>query len=137
MNGANLRSLVAATAAGVGYGAWAWFANSAAGDEAALKAALVQGGYSFVLTFLMTHVTQWLYCYTGGLVWLTTLLSSVLLLITAYAIHVIAGTPEVGLTIAPGFTIGTVYTAFFVVYLKSLTQSVESAQAISQSAPTE
>ncbi len=123
MNSANFRSFLAATAALIGYGGWAWFANSSAGNAAAWKAALVQGGYSFILTFVMTYVTEWLYWYTGGRVWLTTLLSSFLLLVSAYSIHLIAGTPEVGMTIAPGFVIGTVYSAFFVVYLKGLNQT--------------
>ena len=123
MNGAHIRSLIAATAALLGYGGWAWFANSGAGDAAATKAAFVQGGYSFVLTFVMTYVTEWLYWYTGARGWLTTLLSSIMLLASAYSIHVIAGTPEVGMTIAPGFVIGTVYTAFFVVYLKGINQT--------------
>jgi len=120
MNGAHIRSLIAATAALLGYGGWAWFANSGAGDAAATKAAFVQGGYSFVLTFVMTYVTEWLYCYTGGRGWFTTFLSSFLLLVSAYSIHRLAGTPEVAMTIAPGFIIGTVYTAFFVAYLKGL-----------------
>lgn len=123
MNSTNFRSLFAATAALIGYGGWAWYANSSAGDAAAGKAALVQGGYSFILTFAMTYVTERVYWYTGGRVWLTTLLSSILLLASAYGIHLIAGTPEVGMTIAPGFVIGTVYTAFFVVYLKGLKQT--------------
>jgi len=123
LKSANIRSLAAALAALIGYGAWAWFANSAEGDGAAGKAALVQGGYSFVLTYVMTYVTEWLYCYTGGRGWLTTFLSSILLLVSAYSIHRLAGTPEVAMTIAPGYFIGTVYTAFFVAYLKGLNSS--------------
>ena len=117
---------MAAVAAFLGYGAWAWYANSAEGDDVARKAALVQGGYSFILTFAMTHVTQWLYWYTGGRVWFTTFLSSVLLLVSAYSIHRLAGTPEVAMTIAPGHVIGTVYTAFLVVYLQRLGTAVSN-----------
>ena len=117
MNAAFARSLIAAIAGFVAYGGWAFFANVAHGSDMATRAGWVQGSYSFVLTFVMTYVTEWLYRLFSrvpmGMMW-TVVLVSIILFSSAYSIHLLVGTPEILMTILPGFVIGTIYTAVYV-----------------------
>lgn len=102
------------------YGGWAVFANADHGAAVSIRAGLVQGTYSLVLTFLMTLVTESLHAKLGG-----TALGNVavvgivcmILFVTPFGIHMLNGTPEILMTILPGFLIGCVYTAVYVVGL--------------------
>ena len=121
-----LRSLAAGLAGLVGYGVWAYIANMSHGEEAAMRAALVQGSYSLVLTFVMTLVTEFLYQQLGsvaGGLYLTTAVVGGILFASAYSIHVLAGTPEILMTIFPGFAIGTIYTYVYLLGLRKLSAS--------------
>ena len=115
-----MRSFLAGLAGFVAYGGWAFYANSSHGDMIALRSGVVQGSYSFVLTFVMTIVTEWLFTKLyGKLLWLPTLMVIVcsVLFTTAYTINMIAGTPEILMTIFPGFVIGSIYTLIYVIGL--------------------
>ncbi len=117
MNAPFLRSLLAGAAGFVGYGGWAFFANLSHGSEIAARAGWVQGTYSLVLTFVMTFVTEWLFARTKELAHgmaVTVLIVCIILFSSAYGIHMVAGTPEILMTILPGFIIGTIYTAVYV-----------------------
>lgn len=117
-----LRSLVAGLAGFVGYGGWAWYANLDHGADIAMRSGLVQGGYSLVLTFLMTIVTEYLYSswqHHASAAIRTTLLVSTILFCSAYTIHMLVGTPEILMTITPGFIIGTIYTYVYVLGLRA------------------
>lgn len=115
-----LRSLLAGLAGFIGYGGWAWYANLDHGTDIAMRSGLVQGGYSLVLTFLMTFVTEYLYSiwqHLASAAVRTTLLVSTILFCSAYTIHLFVGTPEILMTITPGFIIGTIYTYVYVLGL--------------------
>ena len=121
------RSLLAGLAGFVGYGAWAWYANLDHGADVAMRSGLVQGGYSLILTFLMTLVTEFLYAKFVDLVAgtvMTTGVVSVILFVSAYSIHAIVGTPEILMTITPGFIIGTIYTYVYVLGLRRSTKVI-------------
>ena len=123
------RSLFAGLAGFAGYGAWAWYANLDHGDFIAMRSGLVQGGYSLVLTFLMTLVTEILYLRFHGIRYahlVSTALISVILFVSAYSIHMLVGTPEILMTIFPGWIIGTIYTFFYIVGLKRLRDEKEA-----------
>ena len=118
---------VRATGAGlagfVAYGGWGWWVNLGYGQFVAVKAGLVQGSYSFLLTFFSTLLMEWLYARLKGQpfpVVTTTVLTSVLLFIVAFCIQTAAGTPEVLLTILPGYVVGTVYSGVYVAGLAKL-----------------
>ncbi len=112
-----LRSTLAGLAGFVVYGGWAYYANSAHGEMIAMRSGLVQGSYSLALTFLMTLVTEYLFARLRAL-WSTTVTVSVILFVSAYTIHMVVGTPEILMTILPGYVIGTVYTAAYVLGLR-------------------
>ena len=124
-----LRSLVAGLAGFIGYGAWAWYANLDHGPDIAMRSGLVQGGYSLVLTFLMTIVTEALYSswqHQIAVVIRTTAFVSSILFCSAYTIHMFVGTPEILMTITPGFVIGTIYTYVYVLGLHNASKSQPS-----------
>ena len=105
------------------YGAWGWWVNADFGQMVAVRAGLVQGGYSFALTFTSTLLMEWLFAqlrrYPMPVV-TTTLLTCALLFLVAYGIQFAVGTPEVLMTILPGFVIGSIYTAVYVTSLEKL-----------------
>jgi hypothetical protein len=121
------RSALAGIAGFLVYGGWAAFANSEHGPAISMRSGFVQGSYSLVLTFAMTMVTEWLFDrFSHG----TTLPASIRiaalmaiicsgLFSTAYAIHMLVGTPEILMTILPGFLIGSVYTFIYILGLQS------------------
>lgn len=118
-----LRACGAGVAGFVAYGAWGWWVNLGYGQFVAAKAGLVQGSYSFLLTFFSTLLMEWLYARMRSRrlpVVTTTAVISSLLFVVAFTIQYAAGTPEVLLTILPGYAIGTVYTGFYVAGLAKL-----------------
>lgn len=119
-----VRSLLAATAGLVGYGLWAFFVNHDHGIDAGLRSGLVQGGYSFALTFCMTWFMERLYEFLrprAHAVWSTVGITIGLLFATAWTINWVARTPEILMTILPGFVIGSIYTAIYMQALDRLT----------------
>jgi hypothetical protein len=125
------RSLVSALFGLAGYGAWAYIANSAHEFRVALKAACVQGGYSFLLTFIMTMLIEQIYskfshmAYRYGAV-ATVILVCLGLYTSSWAINYIAQTPEILMTVLPGYIIGTGYTATYVYKLSNSRSSRNS-----------
>ncbi len=112
-----LRSTAAGLAGFVVYGGWAFFANMGHGEDIAMRSGLVQGSYSLVLTFIMTLVTEFLYLRLLN-VSVSALVVSVILFSSAYSIHVLVGTPEIFMTIFPGWVIGSIYTVFYLLGLQ-------------------
>lgn len=121
MNSPLGRSFLAGFAGLIVYGGWAVYANASHGDTVALRAGVVQGSYSLLLTFVMTLATEGLYralsLVYGGLYWLM-MIVCLSLFTTAYGIHYLVGTPEILMTILPGFVIGSIYTLVYVLGLK-------------------
>lgn len=115
------RSLMAATAGLLGYGGWAFFVNQSAGMGMGLRAAAIQGGYSFILTLGMTLITEKLYrsLPPRHSTWLTVVLTSGTIWWVAYGIHTLNNTPNIVATILPGFIIGAIYTTAYVTALNA------------------
>ena len=118
------RSLFSAFAALIGYGGWAYLVNSMHGNFAAVKAACVQGSYSFLLTFLMTILIELLYRASCAITQ-ADLLSKVLTIVitcsiifsTSWWVNVLAGTPEIFNTVILGYVVGGLFTASYVIGL--------------------
>lgn len=117
MNTPLFRSLGAGLIGFVAYGGWAWYANMAHGDAVAMRSGLVQGVYSLVLTFVTTMLTEALYARTRQAL-LTVGVVSIGLSVGSWFVHMLFGTPEILMTILPGFVIGTAYTAVYVAGLR-------------------
>jgi len=118
-----LRSIAAGLAGFIVYGSWAYYINSTHGFEIGMRAGLVQGSYSLVLTLSTTLLMEYLltsFQSIKGQTVFTILVTSVITFVTAYAIHWLFGTPEILLTIAPGFFIGVLYTIFYVLSVNRL-----------------
>jgi len=108
-------SIVHIAFAFVAMGSWAAFANRAHPMPAPLHAALIQGVLSAVITLLLKRGIEELAKRLSGP---TALLAPPLIagLVSASlltAIHVIAGTPEIGRTIAVPLTVATSYAALY------------------------
>jgi len=96
------------------------------GSSAAIKAAVVQGGYSFVLTCLLSLLIESLfqrYCHWRYGVLLTGVFVCGLLYGLSWGINVLAMTPEILWTILPGALISTIFTASYLLGLKELNQA--------------
>ena len=126
-----LRSALAGGAGFVVYGGWAVYANIEHGTTIGIRSGLVQGTYSLVLTFIMTLVTEWLFAMLAGLRLgrsIVIVVVCLMLFVTAYGIHVVVGTPEILMTIVPGFIVGSVYTTIYVWGLQRGTKSAFSGR---------
>lgn len=133
LNSPQIRSLLAGVAGFVAYGSWAVYANWAHGETIALRSGLVQGSYSFVLTWVMTLVTEWLFTALADVAYKVPLLMAIIcttLFATAYAINYAAGTPEILMTILPGFMIGSIYTLVYVLGLRRQVVQADRAAAV-------
>ena len=120
------RSLISAFSALFAYAAWAYMMNSEHGFAAAIKAAAVQGGYSFFLTFVMTLLIEALYGYVSTMVETESLKNTLTWIITcsiiyssSWWVNVIAGTPEVFDTVILGYVVGGIYTLAYVLGLSA------------------
>ncbi len=105
--------LVSALSAFVLWGGWAYLINGDSNEGSqhatSLKAALVQGSASFVITLLMVRAVTWLYrrLPPGQLqLWLPAIITILLTGTGLATIHQLAGTPRILPTIAPALLVG-------------------------------
>lgn len=125
-----IRSLGAGIAGFLAYGAWAFWVNMEYGMATGIRAGLVQGTYSLILTFCTTYLMEFLLGRlrsTGHEVILTIVITMGLLFGVAWTINWLARIPEILMTILPGFVIGSVYT---VVYVSTVARKIPPAQQI-------
>ena len=115
------RSLVAALAGFVFYGAWAFWVNHAHGNMLALKAACVQGSYSFMLTLTMTLVLEGIFRFMSYFFswrwlidWTTISISCAIIFSGSWIVNVMAGTPEIFKTVVLGYVVGGLYCTVYV-----------------------
>jgi len=116
--GPAVRTLLAATVAAFAYGGWAYFVNSSMSEQAGWRAAAIQGGYSFLLTTGMTVLMDYfsrVFREDSQAIAKTTLTISAICFAVAYGVHWAANTPEILMTILPGFSIGVAYTITYVI----------------------
>lgn len=109
------------------YGTWAMLINSPwlmsnGSLESAAKAALTQGSYSFVITLALALMVEWLFvrlhAIPGRAVWVF-FIAVALLAVTSSGLNILAGTPNVLLTILPGLLVSAVYTGIYILALVS------------------
>ncbi|MGK0463366.1 MAG: hypothetical protein ACJA0W_004232 [Candidatus Azotimanducaceae bacterium] len=117
------RSLISGVAGFIVYGGWGFWVNMSHGTEMGVMAGLIQGSYSFVLTLSMTIVMEYLMRMLAGFPGrqvITVGMVSVGTFAVAYSIQWLNSTPEILLTIIPGFLIGAVYSGVYVAGLSAL-----------------
>lgn len=115
------RSLISAAAGFVFYGAWAFWVNAVHGSMVALRAACVQGGYSFVLTLCMTVLLEGMFRFNSRVFnrrhiinWSTIILCCAVIFSGSWAVNAVAGTPEIFQTVILGYVVGGIYSASYV-----------------------
>lgn len=118
---ATQRSLISATAGFLFYGSWAFWVNHDHGVGMGLRAACVQGSYSFMLTLIMTGLIEGLFTLNNRffanqklIIWSTIICSCALIFTTSWSINVLAGTPEVLRTVILGYVVGGIYSTTYV-----------------------
>lgn len=121
---ATQRSLISAAVGFFGYGFWAVMMNIDHGLQAGLKAGVVQGSYSFLLTLTMTLLMEGVFnrvykasesimCSTA----LTVLFICGLVFGGSWWVNAAAGTPNILQTVLPGYIIGGAYSISYAVGL--------------------
>ena len=111
--------LLTAFAGFLGYGAWATLVNMEHGAAASIKAGFVQGSISFVLTFAVNFMIEWLYRIFANFRYrgiLSVLFASLSLIAISFTINYIATTPNILLTILPGGILGSFYVYSYLHY---------------------
>lgn len=91
------------------------------GPQVAIKAACVQGSYSFMVTLGMTLMLEAMFYFfikLTGWYWfsavITVILSCTPVFIGSWMINVAAGTPEIFETVILGYVVGAVYSSSYV-----------------------
>lgn len=123
LNQAWFRSAVAGVVAFLVYGGWAFWVNMQDSVEMGVRAGLLQGSYSLLLTFSSTLLMERLYArlrHVPGGLWLSMLVMAAVLWSIPWSIHLLAGTPYILMTVLPGFLIGCVYTLVYLLSLRRL-----------------
>jgi hypothetical protein len=114
------RSLIAALIGFVFYGGWAYFVQMGYGPVIAVKAFFTQGLISFGITLVLTHFMEVVFkCFDSKRVafWVTSICTSLVVVIISFTINILAGTPEVVMTILPGSIMSAFYSFSYVKFL--------------------
>jgi hypothetical protein len=124
------RSLISSLAGFLFYGLWAFLVNIMHGTQAAVKAACVQGSYSFLITLGITLMLESMYRFLLNLTDLyrvsavaTVLICCTPVFIGSWMVNVAAGTPEVFETVILGYLLGAAYSSIYVLGLLKKSQS--------------
>lgn len=115
------RSLISAFSGFFFYGSWAVFVNWSHGLMAAIKAGVVQGSYSFVLTLCMTLLLEFVFKLSNRVFnqillinWTTIIVCCTAVFSISWAVNAAAGTPEILRTVILGYIIGGIYIVGYV-----------------------
>ncbi len=118
------RSLLGAWFGFVLYGGWALLVNMMHGEDSAMRAALVQGSYSFILTFFMTlllesifHCVKKTFDVSVVSVLITVTLACSLVFSGSWYVNYLSGTPEIFKTVILGYVLGGLYAIAYTIGL--------------------
>ena len=118
------RSVVSAMMGFFFYGAWAYSVNQHHGMDAGIKAGMVQGSYSFALTFCMTMLLEGMYRLASRLFsssifacFSTISVCCAIVFSGSWTVNYLAGTPEILQAVIFGYIIGGIYSTMNVLNL--------------------
>lgn len=106
----------------VAMGGWAYYVNSAHGTDAALRAGLVQGTASAILTALLKRALELVFQRLQASPWrriLPWVLSSICITSLLLLFHTLAGTPNILATIAVPLFVSTTYAIVYTLSLRT------------------
>lgn len=122
-HGSRKRAFLVGAGAFLLFGSWALFANRAHPVSAMTRAALAQGGLSFVSSSFSVLLLEYLYG-LGRTPARRTLLGAVgtpaIILVTMTAGHLLARTPNVVATLLPSWISGTLFCVVYTLNLRRL-----------------
>jgi hypothetical protein len=106
-----LRSLLSAFLFTSLWSSWAYFANSNKGIEGAKKAAITQGSFTLINSFVYTLILEYLLQRLGKeRAWIAFLIPNLIVTLILPLLHILRGTPNVLFTVTP---------VLFIIYLIS------------------
>ena len=111
------RALTLATVGAAAYGTWAALANADHGARAALNAGVTQAAMSFVTTFCLTKLGDWIlrrFLRRSSQLAAASALTPVAIAAVLGAIHTLARTPNVIATILPSVIGGSLFCVAYV-----------------------
>lgn len=118
------RSLIPSIIGFLFYGLWAFAVNIMHGSFIALKAACVQGSYSFVVTLFMTIMLEVMYKLCIKLTGkraisaiFTVIVTCIPVFVGSWMVNLVAGTPEIFNTVILGYVVGAAYSITYIVGL--------------------
>lgn len=118
------RSFVSAILGLIVYGGWAIAVNLMHGDSLAFKAGLVQGSYSFLLTFVSTMLIEISYRRIARFmdsaflaIVVTVMLCCGLIFSSSWLVNYLFATPEIFKTVVLGYVFGGIYCVVYTVAL--------------------
>jgi len=121
------RSAISAAMGFLFYGSWAFVVNYDHGIAAGIKAAIVQGSYSFILTFTMTMLLEAMFRFASQYIrplavacTITILVCCAIVFSGSWLVNYLAGTPEILKTVILGYIIGGAYSTVYVLNLAQL-----------------
>lgn len=111
-----LRVLGMALGAALIYGGWAVAVNWSHGLDATVRAATAQVAYSVTTTALMSSLMEAVFARLPpgkSRVWKTAGIASAIGMVALTAVHMLAGTPELLLTVLPSLVMGTLFALLY------------------------
>jgi hypothetical protein len=108
----------------LGYGGWAFYSSVYDGSmqqnfAVAMRAGFIQGAYSGLLTLINITALEFMFLKLNSMMpclanmVLTVVCATIVQYGVIVPIHIINGTPNIVLTLAPGFFIGTTFSAAY------------------------
>ena len=107
---------IAPWVAGLFYGGWAAYTNVDHGRDSAIVAFIIQGGFAFVSTLLLTRLVIWLIQQQqpNPRYFVVFAQCAVVLIFIPGGLHLMAGTPDIVEAMLPGFIIGNGYAGLLI-----------------------
>lgn len=125
----NLKKAIITLVAVLGYGGWAVFSNWSSEhiemQSIAIRAGIIQGSYSGLLTLITVILLEKLFLSLNtrlpcGLNMFVTVFTATLVQYSIIIpVHIFNGTPNILLTLLPGFVIGTAFSTAYLVSVKN------------------
>jgi hypothetical protein len=101
--------IVAPLAAAAFYGGWAMYSNWQFDINTVITAGIVQGGFAFISTLVLTSLVIYLLSRNGATPIKVFIQSSLALTSIPLLLHLSAGTPNILMAMLPGLIVGHIY----------------------------
>ncbi|WP_271272465.1 hypothetical protein [Aliamphritea hakodatensis] len=117
--------LLAASSAFILWGSWAWYINARQDSASGLKAALVQGSASFIITLLMVHMVNWIFRRQHrpfSQLFIPPLVTVSVTGTALVSIHYLMATPDILRTVFPALAVAFLFCLFTALKLQAGTK---------------